>query len=51
MTDTVRFQVVKTVEQIEIRRYPKLILATMAGMDDSDSFKILFDHMSGKKAG
>jgi hypothetical protein len=47
MTDTVRFEVVKTVGQIEIRRYPKLILATVAGMDDSDSFQILFDYISG----
>lgn len=47
MTDTVRYEVFKTIEQIEIRRYPKLILATVEGLDDSDSFQILFDYISG----
>ncbi len=47
MTESVRYEVTKTIEKIEIRRYPKLILAMVKGLDDSVSFQILFNYISG----
>jgi DNA gyrase inhibitor GyrI len=46
MVKKVDYQVVKTIDQIEIRRYPKLLLATVSGLADNDAFGILFNYIS-----
>jgi len=47
MTVQAPYEVVRTVDGVEIRRYPELLLATVSGMDDNPSFGILFDYITG----
>lgn len=47
MTETIEYDVVKAIENIEIRRYPPIILATVRSPYDDAAFSILFDYISG----
>lgn len=47
MVIKVGYQVLGTIEKIEIRKYPKLLLATVSGLEDNDAFSILFNYISG----
>jgi len=48
MTQEVAYKVIRTVDGVELRRYPELLLATVSGMEDDSSFGILFDYITGK---
>jgi hypothetical protein len=47
VTEKVDFRVVGTVDDVELRRYPTIILATVPGMSDDSAFEILFDYITG----
>jgi hypothetical protein len=46
MVEKVNYRVVKTIAKIEIRHYPRLIIARVYGFGD-DGFNILFQYISG----
>lgn len=46
MVQTVKYEVVKTIGKVEIRRYTKIVLAKVANFE-SDSFGLLFRFISG----
>jgi len=47
LTDTAPYEVLDRFEDIEIRRYPPLILATVSGQGDDSKFGHLFRYISG----
>jgi hypothetical protein len=47
VTDSVDYEIEKAEDRIEIRRYPKMLLATVDGYSDNDAFSILFDYIAG----
>ena len=47
MTQEVAYDVIRTVDGVELRRYPELLVATVSGMEDASSFGILFDYITG----
>lgn len=47
MAKKVRYEVLDRPGELEIRRYPELLLATVSGLDDDLSFRLLFDYISG----
>jgi len=47
VVDSAEYEVEKAEDDIEIRRYSKMILATVYGHSDNDAFGILFDYISG----
>ncbi|MDW5561756.1 MAG: heme-binding protein [Methanomassiliicoccus sp.] len=47
MTEVIDYEVVRTFDQVEIRRYPSILLATVRGQSDDSAFSILFDYISG----
>jgi hypothetical protein len=47
VVDSAQYEVEKAEDDIEIRRYPKMILATVYGHSDNDAFGILFDYIAG----
>jgi effector-binding domain-containing protein len=47
MVQKVDYKVVRTIDQVEIRKYPKLLLATVSGLPDNDAFSILFNYITG----
>lgn len=47
VADSVEYEIEKAESDIEIRVYPKMILATVYGHSDNDAFGILFDYISG----
>jgi effector-binding domain-containing protein len=47
VTDSVDYEVEKAEDRIEIRRYPKMLLATVYGCSDNVAFGILFDYIAG----
>jgi hypothetical protein len=47
MTEEAPYKVMRTVDGIELRSYPELLLATVSGMEDNPSFGILFDYITG----
>ncbi len=47
MTETVDYSVEESIGEVEIRRYPKLILATIKDATDDSAFSILFRYISG----
>lgn len=47
MTASVPYVVEKTIESIEIRRYPMILLATVHGLSHNEAFGLLFDYISG----
>jgi hypothetical protein len=47
MVKKVEYQVLKTIDKVEFRKYPKLLLATVTGLSDNDAFGILFNYITG----
>ncbi|MDH4122754.1 MAG: heme-binding protein [Thermoplasmata archaeon] len=47
MTESVRYEVIKKVGNLEIREYPRIILATVQGLSDDQAFGILFKYITG----
>jgi hypothetical protein len=47
MVKKVEYQVLKTIEKVEFRKYPKLLLATVVGLSDNDAFGVLFNFITG----
>lgn len=41
------YETEKAVNHIEIRRYPKMLLATVYGLSDNEAFGILFNYIAG----
>lgn len=48
MVENVQYDVVKKMDTVEIRKYPKILVATVKGMGDNEAFSILFDYIAGK---
>jgi hypothetical protein len=46
MVETLRYEVIRKLEKVEIRRYPKFILAKVSNYE-ADSFGLLFNFISG----
>lgn len=49
MVQTVKYEVVKKLGKVEIRQYPKIIIAKVSNLE-SDSFGLLFRFISGNNA-
>jgi len=47
MTAQAPYDVTRTIDGVELRRYPELLLATVSGMKDNSSFGILFEYITG----
>ena len=47
MVKKVQYQVVKTIDRVEVRKYPRLLLATVTGLPDNDAFGVLFNYITG----
>ena len=47
MVETVKYEVVKKLKNVEIRRYPKIVTARVSNRED-DSFGLLFRFISGQ---
>ena len=47
MVKKVDYQVLRSIEKVEIRKYPKLLIATVMGLSDNDAFSLLFNYISG----
>ena len=48
MVESVTYSALKKIGRVEVRRYPRLVLATVNGMDEDDAFTILFNYISGQ---
>lgn len=48
MVETAKYQVVKSIGKLEIRKYPQLILASTSASNDNSAFMILADFIFGK---
>ncbi|MCJ7464536.1 MAG: heme-binding protein [Thermoplasmata archaeon] len=48
MVEKIHYEVVKKMDTVEMRRYPKILLATVKGLPDNEAFGILFDYIAGK---
>jgi len=51
MVETPEYNVIKQIEEIEIRRYPIIFLATATGQGRDDLFGALFRYISGDNSG
>jgi hypothetical protein len=51
MVETPSYEVLKRIDEVEIRLYPKLILATVSGDGVRAPFRILFEYISGNNSG
>jgi effector-binding domain-containing protein len=47
MVSTIKYEIVKKLDKVEIRRYPKIVIAKVDGYEDQ-SFDLLFGFISGK---
>jgi hypothetical protein len=47
MVETIPYSVVKVVGKVEVRRYQRIVLATVHGLTDNAAFGILFDYIAG----
>ncbi len=47
MVKKVDYQVIRSIGNVEIRKYPKLLLATVSGLTDNYAFGILFKYITG----
>lgn len=50
MVKKVDYQVVRNIEDIEIRKYSKLLLTTVTGLSDNGAFNVLFNYISGSNS-
>ena len=47
MVETVKYEIVKKTDKVEIRRYPKIVIAKVSNVE-TDSFGLLFRFISGQ---
>ena len=47
MVKKVEYSVVSRIGDVEIRRYDRIVLATVTGRSDNDSFRLLFNYIQG----
>jgi effector-binding domain-containing protein len=47
MVEKVSYKVLKKIENVEIRKYPKIILAVVEGYEGDSGFNLLFNYISG----
>ncbi|UCH89990.1 MAG: heme-binding protein [Thermoplasmata archaeon] len=47
MVKKVQYEVLDKIGDIEIRKYPELVLASVYGKDDNTAFRILFSYITG----
>jgi hypothetical protein len=47
MVEKVKYEIIKNINNIEIRKYPEIILAVVEGTNDNSEFSLLFDYISG----
>jgi effector-binding domain-containing protein len=47
MTDTIPYEVTGRLGEVEFRRYPAIILATVRGLGENEAFMLLFRYISG----
>lgn len=47
MVERVEYAVISRSGKVELRRYPRMTLATVEGMGDYDAFRLLFDFING----
>ena len=47
MVEKVKYGVLKNINDVEIRKYPELILAIVEGIDEDNQFGLLFNYISG----
>jgi len=47
MVEKVNYSILKKINKIEIRQYPKIILALVEGYNDDRAFGLLFNYISG----
>ena len=47
MTESLEYEVVRKIGEVEIRRYPVVLLATVTGSNDDSGFNMLFRYISG----
>lgn len=50
MTDTIDYEIVRSIDGVEVRRYPGIVLATVKGLPDDSAFSLLFNYISGYNA-
>jgi len=50
MTETIPYEVIGKEGEIEFRKYPALVLATVESSGDDSGFNLLFAYISGKNA-
>ena len=48
MVETVKFDVMRKISDMEIRQYPEILLATVTGEGDDIAFGILFNYIKGE---
>lgn len=51
MVETAPFEVIRKEGDVEIRRYPPMVLASVYGMSDESSFRLLFGYITGANEG
>ena len=44
MVEKVQFKVLRRIDDLDIRQYPSITLATVEGYPDNSAFRILFDY-------
>jgi SOUL heme-binding protein len=47
MTESITYEETGGIGEVEFRRYPPIILATVSGADENETFMILFRYISG----
>jgi effector-binding domain-containing protein len=47
MVEKAAYDVIKKIDNVEIRNYPELILASVKGVKDDEAFGLLFNYISG----
>jgi effector-binding domain-containing protein len=48
MVDEAKYQVLASYEDVEVRRYPRILLASVDGKNANEAFGLLFRYISGK---
>jgi len=48
MVEKVKYEIIKKIGKIEIRKYPELLLATVKNNVDDSGFELLFKYISGE---
>jgi hypothetical protein len=47
MVEKANYEVLKIIDNVDIRRYPKMILAVVEGFEGDSGFSLLFNYISG----